>query len=82
MDESRARAERKVASLSHDKSGCGRDSRARAGGDAELGHAASGAIRVGAAPGKDGSAIDNQIPGANQPSTDGSQNTQDKERFR
>ena len=43
---------------------------------------AKGGIRVGAAPGKDGSALDNQIAGANQSSTDGSQDAQDRERFR
>ena len=41
-----------------------------------------GGIRIGAAPSEDRSTIDNQIAGANQPTTDGGQDAEDKERFR
>jgi len=40
-----------------------------------------GGIRVSTTPGEDGSAIDNEITGTNQPATDGGQNTEDEEGF-
>ena len=40
---------------------------------------AIGSIGVGATPGEDGSAIDNQVAGPNQPTTDGREDTEDKE---
>jgi hypothetical protein len=40
-----------------------------------------GGIRVSATPGEDRSAIDNQVTSANEPSTDGSQDTEHKKRF-
>lgn len=41
-----------------------------------------GGIRIGAPPSEDGSTIDNQIAGANQPTTDGGQDAKDEESFR
>jgi len=41
-----------------------------------------GGIRIGAVPSEDRSTIDNQIAGANQPTTDGGQDAEDEESFR
>ncbi|GAC1349439.1 MAG: hypothetical protein NVSMB27_22600 [Ktedonobacteraceae bacterium] len=68
-----------MANRIHGKSRYGRDSRAKAGEDAELGRAASGSIGVGMAPSEERSAINNGIACAYQLSTDGAQNTEDKE---
>lgn len=38
-------------------------------------------IRVGSAPGEDGSTIDDQVPCADEAATDGSQDSEDEERF-
>ena len=65
--------EKRAASLTHNKSTDGHDSRARVDDGAAPEHAASGSIGVGAAPGQDGDAVDNEIAGTDEPTTDGRQ---------
>jgi len=80
-ERSQERQGKRAASPNHGKSGYGPDNRGEVGEDAGLGHAASGSIRVGAAPGEDGDAIDNEIASTNEPTTQSAQDREDKERF-
>jgi hypothetical protein len=82
MDKGRETGEKRAVSQNHGKSGYEHDSRVRADEDAELGHAASGSIRIGATPGEDGNAIDDEITGTNEPTTESGQDREDKKRFR
>ena len=74
--------EKRAASLTHDTSTDGHDSRARVDEDAAPEHAASGSIGVGAAPGQVGDTVDNEIAGTEEPTTDGRQGGEDTQRFR
>ena len=71
-----------MANLIHDRSACGRGSRAKEDEDALAGSVAKGRIGVSTTPGKDGDAIDAEITSTDEPPAQSGENGEGKQRFR